>query len=94
MIKSILTAVAMTIVATSVQAQSPTCGKTLNIYSALIEDHGEERIWMGKTEGVLIELWGNDETQTWTLMSTTATGTSCIITVGQDYRRDPVGDPA
>lgn len=94
MIKSILAAAALAVAATGVQAQTPKCGRTINVYSALIEDHGEGRIWMGKTDGVLIELWGNDESQTWTLMSTTATGTSCIITVGQDYRRDPVGDPA
>lgn len=68
--------------ATAAQAKSPThCEKRETLVPYLLEKYGERLIWFGINENeVLVELFANPSSQSWTLVMTDRTGKSCVNT--------------
>jgi len=63
------------------------CGPTSGIYEALTNKHGETRAAAGiEPSGLLVELWANPETGTWTLFYTRPDGLSCAVSSGQGFQ--------
>lgn len=95
MIKSILTAAALTVASTGVQAQvNDKCTTIENMYDTLSNRHGEGRVWLGQGEDHIMEIWANENTRTWTLIVLLPSGFSCIINEGVNYAVIQGGDPA
>lgn len=64
------------------------CATTGDVYSIMIDRYGEERIALGLSDkGYIVEFWGNDETQSWTVIMTRADGISCIVDQGNQFIR-------
>ena len=40
---------------------------------------------MGLNGQVVVQLWGNSETGTWTLTATTAAGLTCVVGSGEGF---------
>lgn len=63
-----------------------------------MQKYGETRMGLGMSSaGVLVELWHNVETGTWTTVLTNAQGISCIVAEGDEWavsEPEPEGDPA
>lgn len=79
-----IAALALTPVA--VQAQSPQCGVRGEVIAALAEKYDEARHVQGITrDGMLMEVFGNARTGTWTVTVTTAQGVMCIVSEGEAF---------
>ena len=75
----------------------PACGPRDQIVSMLEGRFDEARKGAGLANAkALIEVWTSAATGTFTVLSTNASGTSCIIATGNtwlDDRPQPIGDP-
>ncbi|MEN9763515.1 MAG: hypothetical protein RI906_3341 [Pseudomonadota bacterium] len=72
------------IAATPAAAQE--CVNTVDAYISLSQNYGEDRVVVSVLpDGRIIELWGNPETQTWSMMVTTPDGISCGVGSGVGY---------
>ena len=77
---------ALGVVPFAVQAQSPQCGVRGEVIAALADGFGEARHMQGITrDGVLMEVFGNAQTGTWTVTVTTAQGVMCIVSEGEAF---------
>lgn len=78
------------LMASPVIAQGCRPAPTENVHQFLTERYGEAPIGRGTAgEGqnlVMIELWWNPETGTWTLVATRADGKRCPIAAGENWR--------
>lgn len=92
MIKSIITAAALA-VATSAHAET-NCASTGDVYQILDQKFQEQRIFVGATPDGLIEVWGNPNTDTWTMIATAPNGVSCLLGDGVGFEAIIPGDPA
>ena len=93
MIKSIMTAASLTVAATSAQAQT-NCAQTGAVHEILNQRFQEQRIFVGATPDGLLEVWGNTQTESWTMVATTPNGVSCILGDGVGFRFFIPGEPA
>ena len=74
------------LVAMPVAAQSPQCGVRSEVIAALADGFGEARHMQGITrDGVLMEVFGNAQTGTWTVTVTTAQGVMCVVSEGEAF---------
>lgn len=84
-----LVAVLSVVLAGSVHAQQQeqTCGPRQVVTDFLANNFAETRIGMGTTANgsVLIEIYANLETGTWTALSSTHEGPVCMVAEGQDF---------
>lgn len=66
------------------------CLTTSELYSEMFIRFGEERITLGLSEkGHIVEIWGNEETGSWTAIVTHPEGFSCIVDQGGQFVRSP-----
>lgn len=66
------------------------CGPTEEIHKWLGEAFNERRHAQGiNASGMLIEVWGNAETGTFTVLATTPDGVSCLVTDGSAFAAFP-----
>lgn len=75
------------------------CGERDAMVQRLERTYGEVQKGAGLVSGAqLLEVWGSDETGTWTVLMTGADGLSCVVAAGEAWRditADLVrGDPA
>ena len=76
------------------------CGERDAMVHRLEETFGEVQKGAGLVSGAqLLEVWGSDETGTWTILMTGADGRSCVIAAGEAWRDVETdlaakGDPA
>ena len=77
-------------------AQSQNCAPTEVIYEKLLGKYKEQRVFLGAGQGAVVEVWGNPETETWTLVITRTDGISCAPASGIGWESIPIvsGDPA
>lgn len=73
-------------------AEEPSCAQTDVVYGVLMERFGEHRIGMGMRDGVLVEVWVNPTTGSWSIVTTVAAGVSCLASSGVDF--EYIGLPA
>ena len=84
-----------------VLAQSSSCAPRAVVVDRLNDPFGETRQSIGLITGTrLLEVWASEETGTWTITITTASGLTCILATGvafdSTYWRGPApdrGDP-
>ena len=75
--------------ATGAQAQTPQCAPRSEMIKALSDQYKETPADVG-TAGdghAMMELYGNEETGTWTFLVTNSEGNSCIAAAGENYVR-------
>jgi len=64
------------------------CGSTTATYDTLANTHGETRVASGlQPDGLLIELWANPQTGSWTLFYTMPGGVSCALSSGEAFEQ-------
>ena len=69
-------------------AQSQNCGLREDVVTALTERFGESVQNRGISEGgLLVEMWGNVDSGSWTALVTTPDSVSCIVASGQGFER-------
>lgn len=86
----------------AVQAQGASCADHDMIIGQLSHDFGERQQMAGLSAGgQLVELYGAEETGTWTIIVTDPTGTTCLLSSGDYFQRSDdeftsgaKGDPA
>jgi len=84
MLKSIGAAIVLALSVASAQAQ-PACNTRDAIAKRLTQEYNEVQIWTGViTSQYIAELWMNQTTKTWTILSTRVDGQACVVAVGQD----------
>lgn len=66
-------------------AQGAQCGPTADVAARLAQGWGETPVAMGLNGQVMVQLWGNAETGTWTLTATTAAGLTCVVGSGEGF---------
>jgi hypothetical protein len=73
------------------------CHDRSMIVAQLAEKYGEAQIAAGlHSNGNLIEVYSSEEKDTWTVISSTPDGMSCIVAAGKGWQQKPVlpGSPA
>ncbi len=88
----ILSAIALTLSYAPVQAQQ-NCGHYEDIVTQLAQKYGESLQSLGDSDGVLIQMFVNHGTGTWTILQTSSNGVSCIVAVGDKYIGKMSGEP-
>jgi hypothetical protein len=73
------------------QAQPPggslACGERDDMVQRLERTFGEVQKGAGLVSAAqLLEVWGSDETGTWTILMTDAQGWSCVVAAGEAWR--------
>lgn len=58
------------------------CAPSLTIYAALEKQFAETRVYAGVSGEAVVEIW-RAETGTFTVLATTADGTSCVVLAGE-----------
>lgn len=72
------------------QEQAIPCTTTENAEAYLTDSYDEQATWTGfSINGLLIHLWTNEETGTWTLFTEDANGVSCLIARGEAFEVIP-----
>lgn len=93
MFKKLLSACAMVAVAHTAQAQQPQrppCGKHEIIAKKLEQDYGEvPAVFAMQLNGKLLQVFVSEENNTWTMVETVPTGTSCIVAAGKNWTPVP-----
>ena len=84
-VMKLLATAALIVAATQADAQS-SCAATGDVYSIMIDRYGESRVSLGLSErGYVVEFWGNDKTQSWTVIMTRPDGVSCVVDQGGQF---------
>ena len=73
------------VAATTAQAQNP-CAEAGQIEVGLAMRFGESVADAQKVGGVMVHLWRNPITGTWTLTANDLQGTTCVLSSGKAYR--------
>jgi len=72
-------------------AQGTNCGPRKFILTRLAEQYGEARVAYGlNARQLLMEVFANATTGSWTVTLTQADGLTCVVSVGSDF--NPVTD--
>ena len=78
---------AAALIATSVRAQGVQCGERTAVAERLASGYGETRQSVGlAANNSMIEVYASDATGTWTIVVTTAAGTTCLVASGTNYQ--------
>ena len=86
--KTILAATIAAALAVPAFAQQQNCGLREDVVTALTERFGESVQNRGISEGgLLVEMWGNVDSGSWTALVTTPDSVSCIVASGQGFER-------
>lgn len=87
---SILAAVAAALsIATPASAQV-ICGERSQIIAQLESKYGETRRSVGLQQGRgVVEVYSSEETGTWTILVTDASGKSCLMAAGEAFEVEP-----
>jgi len=68
------------------------CGPREAVVENLGQKYGETRRGSGLTGStVIFEIWVSEETRSWTILKTTASGWACVMAAGQAWQDDPRG---
>lgn len=68
------------------EAPNQNCGPTPTVHRNLSEKYGERRISAGlDSRQIILELWANPQTGTFTVLATGPRGQSCILSEGQNW---------
>jgi len=67
------------------QAPAQTCGTHDFMVQWLGRAYGEGRIWLGMGTEVVLEIYANPETQTWTMLFTRPGLPTCMMAAGTVY---------
>ncbi len=96
--RKLLAVTAMVLIPSSVFAQN--CASRPDIANSLTEKYGEHLHGVGlmtkNGNPVVLELWVNDDTDTFTILMTYPTGAACMVAAGENYSdvaAPPPGDP-
>ncbi len=82
---AILLTIALLLAPIPVQAQIA-CGTRDSVVAVLDEKYGEVRHGLGLSgPKAIFELYANETTGTWTILSTTPNGWTCIMAIGTDW---------
>jgi len=81
-----LTALAFTILAAPVAAQNLPCGDHAAIAFNLSERYGERVVFTAlDSRGVVVEIWLNGESGSWSALAVSPSGQACFIGVGPHF---------
>ena len=74
----------------AVEAQAVACYDRAALIAVLEGKHGEARIGIATRKMLnrparIVEFWANQETGSWSVTETTATGTTCLLMTGQNF---------
>ena len=90
---SLATFAVLAVTTTLLRAGETLCADTAEARRVLAEKYGERPESAGiDPAGMLVEMWGNEETGTWTLMATEAGGETCILAAGNGFVRAAPAD--
>lgn len=81
--------------AIATQALAQNCGVRSSVIDILQREHGEVRQFVGTSgNGLVVEMWANLDTGSWTATGTNTGGTTCIISAGYSFEvvRDLIGE--
>lgn len=67
------------------------CGPTIAAIESLSTQFGEGYRSGGLADGVLVQMFANPNTGTWTVLATDPRGFSCVIAAGHDYQEPHQG---
>lgn len=83
--RKLLLATALAIVSCTPALAAPACGTSADIRDQLSERFKEAPMWRGVSiDGKqLLEVYGAPDGSTWTLVTTDATGQSCLVAAGK-----------
>lgn len=72
------------------------CAQRDQVVAQLTKNHGETRQAVGLSAGQIIELYANNETGSWSIIATRATGLSCLVAAGRAFEATAMlpGTPA
>jgi len=76
-------ALAIMLASMPVRAQQPPCGPSRQMYDHLSGIAGQ----------IIVELWVNDSTRSWTILTTRPDGQSCMSASGEEWGAAPSGEP-
>jgi len=86
-------ALAIMLASMPVRAQQPPCGPSRQMYDHLSRAYGESRKYAGIAGQIIVELWVNDSTRSWTILTTRPDGQSCMSASGEEWGAAPSGEP-
>ena len=92
----LLLAAAMLVVFGGPALAQRACNTYDKMVEALTEKHSERLyIRVFSPRGFVIEVWGNEDKDTWSFVATDAAGLACVVDAGQSFQVFPViSDPA
>ena len=67
------------------------CGPTVAAIETLSTRFGEGYRSGGLADGILVQMFANPQTGTWTVLATDPRGFSCVIAAGGDYQEPHQG---
>ena len=71
--------------ASSAGAQG-SCGDRAVMVKKLSDRYGEVQMGAGLAGTLMLEIWANCQTGTWSVLKTHANGTACLMAAGQDWQ--------
>ena len=94
--KKLLLAAAMLVAFGGPALAQRACNTHDKMVEVLTEKYGERLyIRVFSPRGFVIEVWGNEDKDTWTFVATDAAGLACVVDDGQSFQVFPVtGNPA
>lgn len=82
------------LVAPALAYAQPSCGFRVDMAEALESNWGESLIASGISgPDRLLELWGNHDTGSWTVMIVHPSGMACMVDSGRALEVAPLGEP-
>lgn len=79
-------ALALTAILAASPAVAQECIPTIDAYLSLSQNYGEQRLTTAVLpDGRIIEMWGNPDTETWSMMITLPEGISCGVGSGVGF---------
>ena len=81
-----LLAVSTLVLPASAMAAGMPCGNTKDITRLLDQRYGEQRVSSGLgANGQVLQIYASARNRTWTAITTTAVGTSCVVATGSKW---------
>ena len=85
--KKLLLAAAMLVTFGGPALAQQICSTHKELVGALTEQYGE-RLYLRvfSLRGFVIEVWGNEDKDTWSFVATDAAGLACVVDAGQSFQ--------
>ena len=91
-LSALLAAMAMPAVAQDPAMPVSTCGEQAHVASYLRDTFEEVPVSLGlQADGRMMQIFASETTGSWTIVSTTVNGTSCIVAMGEAWQALPSG---